>query len=252
MLNCLPLYCVPSVESIQSSSLASDDEDASVAEVAHIEASAGVEETASTLTCTADGVQQPSDSNGSKKQNWVEFDESVQLCQHGAGSSTEQPTLSTPAGIDCTRSDPTDLPQAISPFEDDFSPLPNHDQTTDVFLTVDPFATELPNPLEARLTFSGICNSMEMKKWDLSDSDDDGMTEEGDLQVKYVDNVESMTLRSAAVTFTRNSRLQITSSQSSLSSEHLYTTPLPPPPPTIFPRYSERGGWLSKLSHRRG
>ena len=251
MLNCLPLYCVPSKETIQQSSSAGDSGDVPVAAVTHVETPSSMEDIdcndISTATDATNGALPRCNGDGSDRHKWEEFD------QDTAGTLSGQPTLSLPAEVADSLSEPSGLPQAFNAFEDNFSPaVPNYVQPNDVFLTVDPFATELPNPLEAQLTYSGIYNSLEGKKWDLSDSDDDGTPEEVDFQVKYVDNVSSMTQRSAAVTFTRSQGTHVTSPQSSLSSESLYATPLPPPPTTIFPRYSERGGWLSKLSHRKG
>lgn len=254
MLNCLPLYCVPSDETTEQIFSDGDNEGAPVAPVTHVEMPSSMDgndcseiSVATDAIDATDGAVPRCNGSASDRQKWEEFDED------SVGALSNQPLLFLQTEVADTLSNSLDLPQAFNAFEDNFSPaFPNHDQPNDVFLTVDPFATELPDPLEAQFTFSGICNSVEGKKWDMSDSDDDGTPEEVDFQVKYVENVSSMTRGSAAVTFTRSHGAHAASSRSSSSSECLYSTPLPPPPTVVFPRYSERGGWLSKLSHRKG
>ena len=247
MLNCLPLYCLPRNEATQQSSSDSDNEGEPVAPVIHT----NVEEVdlngTSTATVATNGPVLRCNSDGSSRQKWEEFDE----CNGGTAGG--QGTLSSPVKVADGVGEQSDFPQVFNAFEDNFSPAaPNHGQPNDVFLTVDPFATELPNPLETPFTFSGMYNSIEGKKWDLSDSDDESTPEDMDFQVKFVDNVSSVTPSSAAVTFTNGHVYRPTSPQSSSNSDCLYVTPLPPPPTTIFPRYAERCGWLSKLSHRKG
>ena len=91
------------------------------------------------------------------------------------------------------------------------------------------------------------------KDGDFTDSDDNIIgDEDSNIRLNYVPDVRSMT-RTASVSFVSLEQVKKRKiSKGFSSSTILCPTKLPPSPLVKFPRYVERGGWLIKLSHRKG
>lgn len=86
---------------------------------------------------------------------------------------------------------------------------------------------------------------------DFSDSDDNYINDDGPFSVEYVDTLPKN--RAASISFVKYSEITESTSVSSSRRPSLTSTKLPPPPPvSVIPQYETKGGWLIKLSHRKG
>ena len=91
------------------------------------------------------------------------------------------------------------------------------------------------------------------KDGDFTDSDDNIIgDEDSNIRLNYVTDVKSMK-RTASVSFVSLEQVRKRNMSRGFSSSTILSpTKLPPSPLVKFPRYVERGGWLIKLSHRKG
>ncbi len=157
--------------------------------------------------------------------------------------------------------DPSDPPSEAPPLANE--PIPEEvpiDQELpgDIFTLVDPFESDETigfNGIEEssrsqqiddafqKATKSGVGGAGTGDERGYSDSDDNVVDNEK-LEINFVPDVRTVKTRAGSVSF-------VTINQTVRSSV-LTPTVLPPVPPTLFPRYVERGGWLIKLSHQKG
>ncbi|XP_003383244.1 PREDICTED: uncharacterized protein LOC100634423 [Amphimedon queenslandica] len=85
---------------------------------------------------------------------------------------------------------------------------------------------------------------------DLSDSDDNFFSDESPFSVEYVDKLPKN--RAASISFIKQSEVINSTSSGSSGKPNLITVLPPPPFVSVIPRYETKGGWLIKLSHRKG
>lgn len=85
---------------------------------------------------------------------------------------------------------------------------------------------------------------------DLSDSDDNFFSDDSPFSVEYVDKPPKN--RAASISFIKQSEVTNSTSSASSGKPNLISVLPPPPPVSAIPRYETKGGWLIKLSHRKG
>lgn len=214
VLSCLPLFCIP--DKVDDASMSAKHQ---------------------TLSSSSSSV--PKNMDG-----WISFTQSI---KRPSIDSQQVPSITdTDGGIPPVEAElPGDLFTIVDPFEvQETEPsFSNFESSTRDNLIDDAF--------EKATKTTGTSNADEEdRNGSLTDSDDNIMnTTDGDdgqdIQINYVSDVNSVNkARTASVSFM--SLHQVARSST------LIPTSLPPPPKTHFPRYTERGGWLIKLSHQKG
>lgn len=182
--------------------------------------------------------QPPLSSSAPKNDGWISFTQSV-----------KRPVLKSDSQVP-TNTDPDILPPVDAE-------LPG-----DLFTIVDPFEEQQAEGFggfetstrgnlidDAFEKATKTIGTNEEDKGGFSDSDDNAMNDDSDggkdIQINYVSDVNTVNKsRTASVSFMSMNQVS--------RSNTLVPTSLPPAPRTIFPRYTERGGWLIKLSHQKG
>ena len=219
MLSCLPLFCLPEKA----------NDDPSTIKKPHV----------------SDFEKTTPSSSAPKNNGWISFSQTV----------SEPQSFETP---------PTS-PQLVPPLQsfDEKegeglldAPL-DEELPGDIFTLVDPFDTDEAdglNDFEQSTRSQQINNafmkatkshrkSVEEDDRDYSDSDENAVAEEK-IHINYVPDVRTLKSRSGSVSFVTPHTVT--------KSDKLMASPLPPPPPILFPGYVERGGWMIKLSHQKG
>ena len=199
------------------------------------------------------------------RTGWVQFSQSVDLEANGKhdGSMESDILEPLPRLDDVFNSSPgNDVFSYLDPFSSSNGTRtsPSFEESTrdrafnEVFAKAtaptagnrDQEETERQKAIDKRIE-TGSCGG------DLSDSDDNFFNDDSPFSVEYVDKPPKD--RAASISFVKQS--EITSSTSSTSSAssgkpNLITVLPPPPFVSVIPRYETKGGWLIKLSHRKG
>lgn len=233
VVNCLPLFHIPSRDDLL---------EAAASEQQHTEVH---EETTREQTAATN--------DSPPKTDWVRFSDVLESTEDASQDSIDE-SLSNPLPPNLSSSliIPSD---GLPSFDDNFASKP----AEDIFTTVDPFSL----PTSATIDFEDdILQSTREKAiqeayTNATGADSDEMPLAEEIAVKFVDDIRPLKARCGSVSFvSKNAANDNTTDDDDQEDEDLSQdprmTPLPPHPPTRFPRYTERGGWAMKLSHRKG
>ena len=232
VVNCLPLFNTPSRDDLMAAATGKD----------HTEVHEEVEETLR--------EQKTPNEDSPSKTDWVRFSavlESQNMSEDASQEAIDE-SLSNPLPPNLSSSliIPSD---GLASFDDNFAPKPE-----DIFSTVDPFSLPTSATIDNDEDFIQSTRDRAIQEaYTIATGDSDDMSIAEEIAVKFVDDIRPLKARCGSVSFVSQKAVnEVDDQEVEDLSQDPRMTPLPPHPPTRFPRYTERGGWAMKLSHRKG